>query len=202
VTLAQLAAFLAVAAVVICTPGQDTLLTVRHALAGGRRAGVHTAAGVAAGQAVWTLAASLGLTAVLVASETAFHALRLAGAAYLVLLGALTVWHAVQNRSAAAPAHAQPRAAAFRQGFLSNLANPKMAVFFTGLLPQFGSSFPALLGLGVAFCTLTFLWLAAYAAVVARAGEAFRRSRLRRALEAAMGAVLVALGLRVAASRG
>jgi threonine/homoserine/homoserine lactone efflux protein len=86
VTLGQLAAFLAVAAVVICTPGQDTLLTVRHALAGGRSAGVHTAAGVAVGQAVWTLAASAGVTALLVASEMAFHALRLAGAAYLVAL--------------------------------------------------------------------------------------------------------------------
>jgi threonine/homoserine/homoserine lactone efflux protein len=202
VTLGQLAAFLAVAAVVICTPGQDTLLTVRHALAGGRRAGVQTAAGVATGQAAWTLAASLGLTAVLVASETAFHALRLAGAAYLVLLGALTVRHAMRNRSAAAESRAQRGAAAFRQGFLSNLANPKMAVFFTGLLPQFGSSLPALLALGLAFCTLTFLWLAAYAAVVARAGDAFRRSRLRRTLEAAMGALLVALGVRAAAARG
>jgi threonine/homoserine/homoserine lactone efflux protein len=74
-----------------------------------------------------------------------------------------------------------------------------MAVFFTSLLPQFGGSLGALLALGIAFCAMTLLWLAAYAAVVARAGELFRRSRVRRTLEGATGAILVALGIRVAA---
>ena len=82
--LANLAAFLAVAALVIVTPGQDTALTIRNTLLGGRRAGVLTAAGVAAGQAVWALATSVGLAALVAASEPAFLALRLVGAAYLV----------------------------------------------------------------------------------------------------------------------
>jgi threonine/homoserine/homoserine lactone efflux protein len=86
-----LAAFLAIAIVVIVTPGQDTALTIRNTLLGGRRAGVATAVGVAAGQLVWTVAASAGITAILVASEPVFAAIRLAGAAYLVHLGVTTL---------------------------------------------------------------------------------------------------------------
>ncbi|TMF24751.1 MAG: LysE family translocator, partial [Chloroflexi bacterium] len=84
-------AFLGVSLLVICTPGQDTALTIRNTLAGGRRAGVATAAGVAAGQATWTVATSAGLAVVLAASEPIFFAIRLAGAAYLVFLGVRTL---------------------------------------------------------------------------------------------------------------
>ena len=82
-----LLAFVAVSAVVICTPGQDTALTIRNTLTGGRRSGIATAGGVAAGQAVWTVAASAGVVALLTASEPVFRALKLVGAAYLVYLG-------------------------------------------------------------------------------------------------------------------
>ena len=85
-------AFLGIAAVVIVTPGQDTALTVRSALLGGRRAGIATAVGVAIGQSTWTLAAAFGLTALLIASEPAFAAIRLLGAAYLVYLGTHSLW--------------------------------------------------------------------------------------------------------------
>jgi threonine/homoserine/homoserine lactone efflux protein len=186
-------AFLGVSALVIVTPGQDTALTIRNTLLSGRRAGVLTAGGVAAGQAFWTLAASLGLAAVLSASEPAFLAVRLAGAAYLILLGLQTLL-----RSSHASARVR-RGSSFRQGLLSNLGNPKMAVFFTSLLPQFGgASFPALLGLGLVFCWMTFAWLTGYAFLVARAGDFLRRSRVRAWLDRVTGAVLVALGLRLA----
>jgi threonine/homoserine/homoserine lactone efflux protein len=190
-------AFLGVSLLVIVTPGQDTALTIRNTLLGGRRAGVRTAAGVAAGQATWTLAASAGVVALLRASEPAFVAVRLAGAAYLVYLGLQTLLRR---------GHVEPRAGgsarrALRQGLLSNLGNPKMAVFFTSLLPQFGSSFAALVALGLAFCSLTFLWLSGYAWGVARAGDVLRRPRIRRALDRVTGVVLVAFGLRLAAER-
>jgi threonine/homoserine/homoserine lactone efflux protein len=203
--LAQLAAFLGVSIVVIATPGQDTALTIRNTLLGGRRSGVFTAAGVSAGQACWTLAASAGLSALLSASEAAFLALRLAGAAYLVFLGLEALVGALRGREGrltggvAAPRLAPAKA--FRQGLVSNLGNPKMAVFFVSLLPQFGHSFVALAALGLVFCTLTFAWLTSYVAVVARAGDFLRRPRIRRTLEAVTGAVLVALGLRLAAER-
>jgi threonine/homoserine/homoserine lactone efflux protein len=202
----QVLAFLGVSALVIMTPGQDTALTVKNTLAGGRRTGVFTALGVSTGQAVWTVAASAGVAALLVASEPAFVALKFAGAAYLVFLGAQALVAAIRG----GPAHdlagrATPRLApanGYRQGVVSNLGNPKMAVFFTSLLPQFapagGGSFAAMLALGLVFCGLTFLWLTAYAAAVDRAGHVLRRARVRRALNAVTGTVLVGLGLRLA----
>ncbi len=203
--MAGLAAFLAVAVVVIVTPGQDTALTIKNTLAGGRRPGILTALGVSTGQAVWTLAASAGLAALLIASEPLFLALRVAGAAYLLFLGAQALLAALRRRpthhAAGCGTAIRPRVA-FRQGALSNLGNPKMAVFFTSLLPQFGgTSFAALLGLGLLFCAMTLAWLTAYAAVVARAGDVLRRPAVRRAIDATVGVVLVAFGVRLATER-
>jgi threonine/homoserine/homoserine lactone efflux protein len=205
------AAFLGVAVLVIVTPGQDTALTVRNVLLGGRRSGVGTAIGVASGNAIWTLAASAGLTALLLASEPAFVALRLVGAEYLVYLGGHALLAALR------PGHAHPLGVrarrggrlpprrAYRQGLISNLGNPKMAVFFASLLPQFvpkgGGSFLALLGLGLLFSVLTLSWLVGYAFAVARAGHVLERPRVRRLMDAVTGTVLVAFGLRLAAER-
>jgi threonine/homoserine/homoserine lactone efflux protein len=195
-------AFLGISLLVICTPGQDTALTIRNTLVGGRAGGIRTAAGVALGQTVWALAASLGLAALLAASEPAFDALRLAGAAYLVLLGLHALRDAVRGRPLPEAAAPPPRTPRFlRQGLLSNLANPKMAVFFTGLLPQFGSSFAVMLALGVAFAALTLAWLTLYALAVARARHALGRPRVRRALDAVMGTALVAFGVRLASQK-
>jgi threonine/homoserine/homoserine lactone efflux protein len=193
----ELLAFVAVSAVVIITPGPDTALTVRNTLVGGRRAGLLTAAGVVSGQLTWSIAAGAGVAALLVASEPVFHALRLAGAAYLIWLGAQSLVAAVRGASTAHETRVR-RGSPLRQGVINDLANPKMAVFFTSLLPQFGESFFAMVALGAVFCAMTFAWLALYAAAIARAGEALRGTRLRRALDALTGAVLVALGLRVA----
>jgi threonine/homoserine/homoserine lactone efflux protein len=199
----DLAAFLAISALVIVTPGQDTALTIRNSLLGGRRAGVATALGVSAGQAVWALATSIGIAALIVAFEPAFVALKLAGAAFLIYLGVQALYGAVRGREAIERPGAGPltNAAARRQGLISNLGNPKMAVFFTSLLPQFGSSFPVLLALGLVFCTMTLVWLTAYAFAVAKAGDVLRRPTIRRAFDAVLGAVLVALGLRLATDR-
>jgi threonine/homoserine/homoserine lactone efflux protein len=192
--------FVGISALVIVVPGQDTALTIRNTLLGGRGRGVATAAGVATGQAVWTTATAFGVGALLVASEPAFEAVRLAGAAYLVWLGARALW-SVLRRSGPPPRFtrsAQGVHTAFRQGLLSNLGNPKMLAFFTSLLPQFASSFAGLLTLGLTFCALTLVWLTGYALVVTRAGALLRRARVQRAIEAITGTVLVALGLRLA----
>ena len=200
----ELAAFLGIAILVIVTPGQDTALTIRNTMLGGRPAGVATAGGVAAGQACWTAAASIGLAALLVASEPVFVALKLAGAAYLVYLGLQALRHAIRPGNRAVERSDGPRLPApraFRQGLLSNLGNPKMAIFFTSLLPQFGSSFASLLALGLLFCVLTLTWLSAYSFAVARAGDLLRRPRIRRSLDAFTGTCLVAFGIRLAAER-
>jgi threonine/homoserine/homoserine lactone efflux protein len=206
--LETLVAFVAVSAVVICTPGQDTALTIRNTLAGGRRGGIATAAGVSLGQAIWTLAASAGVVAVLSASEPAFRALKLAGAAYLVFLGAQSLLAAFRRRAPiAAETTARPNGLvpgkALRQGVLSNLGNPKMAVFFASLLPQFagdGSApFLALLALGLLFCAMTLAWLTLYAVAIAKLRR-FLAGRVRRALDAVTGVALMLFGARLAAS--
>ena len=198
--MSDLLAFLAVAALVIMTPGPDTAVTTRSTLVGGRRAGVMSASGVVTGQACWTVAASTGVTALLIASEPAFLAVKYAGAAYLVYLGLAGLVAAMTGSERAAPAGtpAVARMAAYRQGLVSDLSNPKMAAFFTSLLPQFGGSFAAMLAFGLLFCVLTWLWLALYATALARLRVVLRRGAVRRAIEAITGAVLVALGLRLA----
>jgi threonine/homoserine/homoserine lactone efflux protein len=192
-------AFVLLAVVVICTPGPDTALTIRNTLLGGRGNGLRTAQGVAVGQALWTLAASAGIAALVSASQPVFTAIRIAGAAYLVWLGLQALAAAVRGRRH----EERPRgsAAGFRQGLLSNLANPKMAVFFTSLLPQFGTGFGELLGLGLVFSTMTLAWLSAYALAVARTKRLLVRGRVRRTLEAVTAFALVAFGVRLAAER-
>jgi len=203
------AAFLGISILVIVTPGQDTALTIRNTLLGGRRGGIATAAGVSTGQLTWTVATSAGLAALLVASEPVFIALRWAGAAYLVFLGLQALRAAISSRPRSSQSAASPTRvggwAPYRQGVLSNLGNPKMVVFFSSLLPQFVSqgqaTFANLLLLGLIFCSMTFVWLSWYAVVVARVGDFPRRDRIQRALEATTGLVLIGLGLRLATER-
>ena len=200
----QYLAFLGVSLLVICTPGQDTALTIRNTLFGGRRAGAATAAGVSTGQAAWTVATSAGLAVLLMASAPLFLAIRLAGAAYLVYLGLRSALKAIRHGEpevAAAPRGARltPRVA-FLQGFLSNLSNAKMVAFFISLLPPFAGphpSFGLMLALGLNFSLLTLAWLVGYAFAVERLSRTLRRPSIRRALDGLLGAVLVGLGLRV-----
>jgi threonine/homoserine/homoserine lactone efflux protein len=204
----ELPAFVALAVVVIVTPGPDTALTVRNTISGGRRAGVGTAVGVSTGLTIWTLAAAAGVAALL-ASEPAFLALKYAGAAYLIYLGLHTLVGALTSRpQVATPLFRRSPlspAAALRQGLLNDLANPKIAVFFSSLLPQFapthGPAFPTMLALGLVFCAMTFVWLCLYATAVDKLSALLKRTAVRRAIDAVMGTVLLALGGRLALER-
>jgi threonine/homoserine/homoserine lactone efflux protein len=206
--MAHLLAFLALSTVVICTPGPDTALTVRNALVGGRSGGIWTAAGVAAGQALWTGAASVGAASLLRASEPAFVSLKLLGAGYLGYLGIQSLRAACAKRPHATAEARSPRsltsARAFRQGLLNNLGNPKMAAFFMSLLPQFvpaeggSGAMVAFLLLGCVFCILTFAWLAGYSAAVATARRLLSRPPVRRGIDAVAGCVLMGFGVRLA----
>jgi threonine/homoserine/homoserine lactone efflux protein len=199
-----LLAFVAVAVLVICTPGPDTALLVRNTLTGGRASGVATAAGVTLGILIWVVAASAGVVALLRASEPVFQLLKLAGAAYLAYLGLVSLWAAVARR----PHEPRLRGSAplvptraFRQGLLSNLGNPKIAVFFASLLPQFvpdgSGAFAASLALGLLFATMGLAWLTMYAVVVAKLGDVLG-GPVRRILDAITGVILVGLGVRLA----
>ena len=191
-------AFFATAVVVIVTPGPDTALTIRNTLVGGRGAGVRTAFGVFTGNMVWATATSVGLGALLLASEPVFVALKWVGAAYLVYLGAHALRDAVRRRPSNAHSLALPLRRPYRQGLLSNLANPKIAIFYTSLIPQFAASFPGLIGLAALFALMGLVWLSGYSVLVAKTGDVLRRSGVSRALEAVTGTALVALGVRLA----
>ena len=132
----------------------------------------------------------------LLASQAVFTAVRVAGAAYLVYLGIGALLSAFRG-TAREKARLLPVRSPYAQGLLSNLSNPKMPVFFTSLLPQFGSTFAALELHGLVFSALTLAWLSG----VARAGGALRVPLVRRVIDAVSGVVLIALGIHLAAER-
>jgi threonine/homoserine/homoserine lactone efflux protein len=201
--------FLGVITLLTITPGADMAMVSRSVFMGGRPAALATTLGISAGCLVWAVASAAGVAAVLAASETAYDALRLVGAAYLAWLGVTTLWSAVRGYGGAAFESARPPDAAgslrrpFRQGLLTNLFNPKIALFYTTFLPQFIKPGDPVLLLSIAMASvhvlLGLVWLSAYAWLLDRAVETFKSSRLRRALDALTGSVLVALGIRVAA---
>lgn len=198
---AQLLAFVGVAVVLTLTPGPDMALVLRNTLRGGRPAGQRTIAGIAVGLLGWATASALGVAAVLAASATVFTVLKLAGAAYLVYLGiqALRALRRGEEVRTDAPTRA---GSPFRQGLVTNLLNPKLAVLFTTLLPQFISpDDPAVAKsvlLAAIFVAIGLTWLVTYTYIVSLVAH----SRLfRRATEALSGVVLIALGVRLAFER-
>jgi threonine/homoserine/homoserine lactone efflux protein len=207
---AHLWLFLGIAAVVIVVPGPDTALVTKNAVLHGRPAALGTALGVNAGLAVWTLASAFGVASVVRASDVAFTALKLIGAAYLVWLGAQALGAARRGGSNAAAGESVARArlgarGGFRQGALSNLANPKIAAFFTSVLPQLvdpGRSVlaPSLI-LGALFVLMTLVWLSAYALVATRAAALLRRPRVNAAIDRLSGVILIGFGVRLALER-
>lgn len=201
----HLLVFVGVAAIVILLPGPDTAVVTKNVLVHGRRAALGTSLGVSAGLTVWTVAAAVGVASLVRASALAFTTLKLIGAAYLVWLGVQAL-RSARRTGADLPGvlGAAPLSpfGGFRQGLASNLANPKIGVFFTSLLPQFvapghGVLLPFLL-LGTIFVAMTLLWLSAYTVLAARAARTLQRPRVRAALDRVTGVVLIAVGLRVA----
>jgi RhtB (resistance to homoserine/threonine) family protein len=203
---AHLLVFIGVAAIVIVVPGPDTAVVTKNVLVHGRRAAFGTSLGVGAGLSVWTLAAAVGVASVVRASAVAFTVLKLIGALYLVWLGLQALRAAGRTESVARfPAVSKPAMGAlggFRQGLLSDLANPKIGIFFTSLLPQFvdpgQSVLLPFLALGAVFVLMTLLWLSAYCLIAARAAKTLQRPRVKAAMDRVTGIVLIALGLRLA----
>lgn len=185
-------------------PGPDFVVVTRSAILGGRKAGIAAGLGIALGVFVWVVAIALGVAAILTASAVAFTVVKLIGAAYLIFLG-VKAWLAVRRgdyseiKEKAAPAMSPPMA--FRHGLLTNLLNPKVAVFFLALLPQFlphTASTAQTLQLAVLATTVTIVWFFVLAALVGSLRRFFTAGKVRRAMDAVMGTLLVGLGIRVA----
>lgn len=204
-----LVAFLGVAAVLTVTPGPDMAFVTQAVLRHGRRAGLWASVGICAGLSVHATASAIGVSVLLARSAEAFTLLKLAGGLFLLYLGASSLLAARRRGAppeAQAPGPAPHPRRVLVQGFLSNVLNPKVAVFYLAFLPQFiGPGDPALqrsvllAGLHIA---MGLVWLPLYASAVHRAGALLRTSHAKARLEQLTGALLMALGARLLLERG
>jgi threonine/homoserine/homoserine lactone efflux protein len=204
--------FALAALVLIMIPGPDQALITRSTLVGGRGSGLLTTVGGVLGLAVHATAAAVGLSALLLASATAFTVLKVVGAAYLVWMGVQAMRAARRSRTepaGAAPSRVRLRPlTAVRQGFLSNALNPKVALFFVTLLPQFLSAHHTSAGatrvhallLSAVFAGLYLAWFGLYVVAVHNLGRLLRRPRVKAGIERVTGFLLVAFALRLATS--
>jgi threonine/homoserine/homoserine lactone efflux protein len=205
----QIIAFATVAALVTVLPGADMALVARNVLAYGRVAGYLTSIGCCRGLWAHAVASALGVSAILMTSATLFSAVKVVGGLYLAMLGVLSLrraWRAdTVSGTVTRAVSTQGGKGAFVQGLLSNLLNPKVAVFYLTLLPQFirpGDPVLArsLLLAGV-HVVIGLVWLTAYTYFLGRLSSLLNRTRFRQALEGITGAVLIGLGARLAWDR-
>ncbi len=202
-----LAAFTLAAGLLTITPGLDTALVLRTAAVEGPKRASFAAIGILAGCFVWGAVAAFGLGALLVASKLAFTVLKWAGAAYLLWLG-INLILKPRDSFEVADATARPAGgdtAWMRRGFVSNLLNPKMGVFYVSFLPQFlpqgAPAAPFMLGLTTIHAFLGVLWFALLIAATQPIAKALRRPAVVRWLDRLTGGVFVAFGLRLAFDR-
>jgi RhtB (resistance to homoserine/threonine) family protein len=195
---------LAVLVLLTISPGADMALIAKITLEQGRRAALLATIGICSGLFVHATASALGLSVILATSAEAFTVLKLAGAAYLVYLGVQALRSSFRDDAVTTPAPRRARSS-FLQGLLSNVLNPKVAVFYLTFMPQFMSPGDNVLIRSLAFAVahgvMGIAWLTAYAYVLSRISVVLGRSGVRRWLERVTGGVLVALGVRLALER-
>ena len=215
----QLAAFIVVAGLLTITPGADMALVMRHALGGGTRPAFFASLGICVGTLIWGAASALGVAVLFARSALAFAVLKYVGGAYLVYLGARALRDAVLGRGRPEgvgvggpegpplrpdpPTHRLWRV--FGQGLFTNLLNPKVAVFYVTFLPQFVVPDRPVLSqsvfLAAMHVVMGLIWLTLYARFIDRMAAMLLTDRVKRRIEAATGAVLMALGIRLALAR-
>jgi len=209
----RLVAFVGVAALLTVLPGADMALVTRNVLALGRRRTMLTILGIGAGCLIHATASALGISAILATSATAYNVVKTVGAAYLVWLGVQSIRGSSEPRQLGSSATRQlgslaatsGRAAAFTQGFLTNVLNPKVAIFYLTFLPQFiAPGQPVLtrsLMLASIHIVMGLIWLTAYAWFIDRLGSVLTRPAVKAWLERVTGGLLVAIGARLAWER-
>jgi threonine/homoserine/homoserine lactone efflux protein len=211
----RFAAFAALSALLVLSPGATLAVVVETALGYGRRAALLTVAGVGLGNATLATAAAFGLSALLDRWPSALAAIRLAGGLYLAWLGLRGLWRALSpgrpraTDSGRGPGSARPREEGtspfshLGRGLLTNLLNPPVILFYVTMVPQFiGPQDPYLaraLVLGATHVAMSIIWQGSCGLAVGMAAEHMRRPAVRRALEGITGAILVFLGARLLA---
>jgi RhtB (resistance to homoserine/threonine) family protein len=203
---ARVLAFTGIVAIVTLTPGADTMLVVRSAIVRGRRAGLLTVLGIGSGLFIHATLSALGLSVVLVRSARAFEVVKVAGAVYLVFLGL----QALRSAARGVPVTEQrtdPIGArrAFAEGLLTNVLNPKVAIFYLAFLPQFVGPGDPILAKSILLASIHFaqaiVWLSFVTVFVTRMRSVLSRPRVQRGLESLSGIVFIAFGVKLAMSR-
>lgn len=199
--------FVLASLVLIVMPGPDQAMVTRNTLVGNRTTGLLTVLGGTLGLSVHATAAAVGVSALLIASATAFMVLKVVGTGYLIWMGVQTLRGAARTAAGTAEAVPDRRVSRFgavryvRHGFLSNSLNPKVALFFVTFLPQFlspGSTAAHALLLSAVFAVVYVTWFSGYVLLVDLFGSVLRRPRVMAWIERATGGLLIAFGIRLA----
>ncbi|MGY1737154.1 LysE family translocator [Geodermatophilus sp. SYSU D00684] len=201
--------FVVLAVVLVLVPGPDVAVVLRNTLGGGRGRGSWSAVGITVSNVLQGAAAATGLAALVVRVEPLFQAIRWAGVAYLTFLAVQAFRSAVRGRypdlGDGGPDTGRAALTGLRQGFLSNVTNPKVLAFYLAVLPQFlapGTAVPVLLAYALTHAAVGLVWLLLLVAGLSRARRVLARRPVRRALDAFTGCALLAFGARLAVSRG
>ena len=203
-----LASFVLLAVILAVTPGADTMVVMKNAVAGGARLGLMTMLGVKLGTLTHAVLASIGIAALVLQFSALYSTIKFAGAIYLGWLGLVSLMSAIKGKKSKVKTEqiAEPKAGkALAQGYLSNVLNPKVVLFYLAVLPQFiGPDDPVLLksiSLGAIHIVASALWLTGVSVFVGAMGAWLARPKVRRALETVAGLALIGFGLRVALSK-
>jgi threonine/homoserine/homoserine lactone efflux protein len=204
-------AFVGLALLVTISPGADTVLTIRNTLGGGTRDGIWTVAGIISGLFFQPLFAAFGVAALFVKLPVAFEAVKLAGALYLIYLGvqslreAVRLWRASDMKVPISARTTRDSWKPYREGLLTNALNPKIAVFYFAVLPQFiKATDPVLLkSLLMAGChyLMGAVWLGGIALVAGKSRALLTRPRVKVTLETVSGCAMIGFGVRLAFAR-
>ncbi|MEH7253089.1 LysE family translocator [Neobacillus niacini] len=196
--------FVGMCILLILLPGPDTAIATKNTLAVGRTGGFKTIFGTCCALLIHTLAAVVGLSAIIVKSALLFSVFKYVGAVYLVYLGIKTLW-ALRHKKAATEMKAESKyegKSCFKQGFLTNLLNPKVAVFFLTFLPQFVDSgsqtFIPFLIMGITYSILTAIWFLFYIYLLNQISAFMKRPKTQSVMEGATGTILIGFGIKLA----
>jgi RhtB (resistance to homoserine/threonine) family protein len=190
----------------VILPGPDTGLATKNTIVFGKKGGIKTVLGITSGLVIHTVAAVVGLSAIIVKSAVLFSAFKYIGAIYLIYLGVMSLW-SLRKREVLLEDYDQKEnkyqgTSCFRQGFLTNLLNPKVAVFFLTFLPQFvipeSNTFLQFLGMGVTYTFLTFIWFLLYVYLINYISVWMKKPSTQNIIQGITGCVLVGFGIKLA----
>lgn len=205
----NISVFLVMCILLIILPGPDTAIATKNTLTVSRKGGLQTIIGSCCGLLIHTCAAVIGLSAIIVKSAYIFAVLKYVGAVYLCYLGIKTLWtlRSIRTQSPVVDdvgsiEHKYSHQSCFKQGFLTNVTNPKVAVFFLTFLPQFvdgnsGTFFPFLI-MGLIYTALTMLWFIFYVYLLDRISAFMKKPSTKAVIEGLTGAILIAFGIKLA----